>query len=48
MHARAAPDADRTKLKLPETAAREFADAIGKLLAFINRSSERRLQEAVP
>jgi NAD(P)-dependent dehydrogenase (short-subunit alcohol dehydrogenase family) len=47
MHALAVPDADRTELKRPETAAREFADAIGKLLAFMNRASEQIVEEAV-
>jgi NAD(P)-dependent dehydrogenase (short-subunit alcohol dehydrogenase family) len=46
LHAIAVPDADRSQLKRPETAAREFADAIGKLLAFMR--SERTLEEAVP
>ena len=48
MHARAIPDADRSELKRPETAAREFADAIGKLLAFMNRNSEQMVQESAP
>jgi hypothetical protein len=47
MHARAVPDADRTELKRPETAAREFADAVGRLLAFMKRESQPTLQEAV-
>lgn len=47
MHALAVPDADRTELKRPETAAREFADAIGKLLAFMNRASEQIVEEAI-
>jgi NAD(P)-dependent dehydrogenase (short-subunit alcohol dehydrogenase family) len=33
MHALAVPDADRAALKRPETAAREFADAIGVALS---------------
>lgn len=33
MHAAAVPDADRSLLKRPETAAREFADAIGAVLS---------------
>ncbi|MGH9673426.1 MAG: SDR family NAD(P)-dependent oxidoreductase [Bryobacteraceae bacterium] len=45
LHAIAVPDADPSELKRPETAAREFADAIGKLLAFMR--SERTLQEAI-
>ena len=45
MHAIAVPEADSTTLKRPEVAARELADAIGGLLAFMN--SERKLQEAV-
>jgi len=48
MHALAVPDADRTALKPPETAALELADAIGKLLAFMRRGSGRALQEATP
>ena len=47
MHALAVPDADRTQLKRPETAAREFADAVAKLLAFMNRSSETMAPESV-
>jgi NAD(P)-dependent dehydrogenase (short-subunit alcohol dehydrogenase family) len=47
MHALAVPDADRAELKRPETAAREFADAIGKLLAFMNRASEQIVEEAI-
>jgi NAD(P)-dependent dehydrogenase (short-subunit alcohol dehydrogenase family) len=45
MHAAAVPNADRSELKRPEVAARELADAIGKLLSFMN--SERSAQEAV-
>jgi NAD(P)-dependent dehydrogenase (short-subunit alcohol dehydrogenase family) len=45
LHAIAVPDADPAELKRPETAAREFADAIGKLLAFMR--SERTLQKVV-
>lgn len=48
MHALAVPDADRTELKRPETAAREFADAVGKLLASMNRASERTVEETAP
>ena len=47
MHAMAVPDADRTKLKRPETVAREFADAVGGLLAFMKPESQPTLQEAV-
>jgi len=47
MHAMAVPDADRSELKRPETAAREFADAVGRLLAFMKRESQPTLQEAV-
>jgi NAD(P)-dependent dehydrogenase (short-subunit alcohol dehydrogenase family) len=47
MHALAVPDADRTELKRPETAAREFADAVGKLVAFVKRDSQPTLQGAV-
>jgi NAD(P)-dependent dehydrogenase (short-subunit alcohol dehydrogenase family) len=43
LHALAVPDADRSELKRPETAARELADAIGKALAFMN--SERTVQQ---
>jgi NAD(P)-dependent dehydrogenase (short-subunit alcohol dehydrogenase family) len=46
LHAMAVPDADPSTLKRPETAAREFADAIGKLLRFMQ--SERTLEEAIP
>jgi NAD(P)-dependent dehydrogenase (short-subunit alcohol dehydrogenase family) len=46
MHAQAVPDADRTKLRSPQTAAREFMDAIGKLLAFVQRDPARVLEEA--
>jgi NAD(P)-dependent dehydrogenase (short-subunit alcohol dehydrogenase family) len=45
LHAIAVPEADSATLKRPELAARELADAIGNLLAFMN--SERKLQEAV-
>ena len=45
LHAMAVPEADPATLKRPELAARELADAIGNLLAFMN--SERKLQEAV-
>jgi NAD(P)-dependent dehydrogenase (short-subunit alcohol dehydrogenase family) len=45
LHAIAVPDADLSKLKRPEIAAREFADEISKLLAFMR--SERRAHEAV-
>jgi len=48
MHALAVPEVDRTQLKRPETAAREFADAVAKLLAFMNRSSETMAPESVP
>jgi NAD(P)-dependent dehydrogenase (short-subunit alcohol dehydrogenase family) len=44
-HALAVPEADPTTLKRPEVAARELADAIGNLLAFMN--SERNLQGTV-
>jgi NAD(P)-dependent dehydrogenase (short-subunit alcohol dehydrogenase family) len=46
LHAIAVPDADPSTLKRPETTAREFADAIGKLLRFMR--SERTLEEAIP
>jgi NAD(P)-dependent dehydrogenase (short-subunit alcohol dehydrogenase family) len=45
LHAIAAPDANPSELKRPETAARELADAISKLLRFMR--SERTVQEAV-
>lgn len=48
MHALAIPNADRSQLKRPETAALEFADAVGKLLAFMNPLSEPMAQESVP
>ena len=38
LHALAMPDADLSELKRPETAARELADAIGKLLSPMHRS----------
>jgi NAD(P)-dependent dehydrogenase (short-subunit alcohol dehydrogenase family) len=44
LHAIAVPGEDPSQLKRPETAARELADAIGKLLWFMN--SERTMQEA--
>jgi NAD(P)-dependent dehydrogenase (short-subunit alcohol dehydrogenase family) len=44
LHALAAPDADPSQLKRPRVAARELADAIVKLLAFVN--SGRAMQEA--
>ena len=47
MHAMAVPDSDRTELKRPETVAQEFADAVGKLLAFMKRDCQPALQEAV-
>ena len=40
LHAMAAPDADRSELKRPATAAREFADAIGERLCFMKRGNE--------
>ena len=43
LHATAVPDADPSGLKRPETAARELADAIEKLLSFMN--SERIVQQ---
>jgi NAD(P)-dependent dehydrogenase (short-subunit alcohol dehydrogenase family) len=45
LHATAVPDTDPSELKRPETAAREFADAIAKLIAFM--TSERTPQEAI-
>jgi NAD(P)-dependent dehydrogenase (short-subunit alcohol dehydrogenase family) len=42
LHALAVPDDDPSQLKRPETAAREFADAIGNLLEFM--AAERMLQ----
>ena len=47
MHALAVPEVDPTQLKRPETAAREFADAVAKLVAFMNRSSEQMVPESV-
>jgi NAD(P)-dependent dehydrogenase (short-subunit alcohol dehydrogenase family) len=45
LHAVAVPDADPSELKRPETAARELADAIGKLLS--TGDSERRGEDAL-
>ena len=45
LHAIAVPEADRSKLKRPETAAAELVTAIGRLLAFMR--SERIAREAV-
>ena len=45
LHALAVPEAEPATLKHPEVAARELADAIGNLLAFMN--SERKWQETV-
>ena len=47
LHAAAVPDADRTLLKRPETAARELADAIGLELTRRPASSEAGIQGAV-
>ena len=47
MHALAVPDADRNDLKRPETSAREFADAIGKLIAFMNHAGQA-VEETLP
>ena len=44
LHAAAMPDADRSALKQPDTAARELADAIAAALA--ERTAASRLQEA--
>ena len=46
LHAIAVPNSDSSELKRPETAAREFVDTIGSLLASIR--SRRSVQEAVP
>jgi NAD(P)-dependent dehydrogenase (short-subunit alcohol dehydrogenase family) len=43
LHAAAVPDADRSTLKRPETAARELADAIAAALP--RRAAFARLQE---
>jgi NAD(P)-dependent dehydrogenase (short-subunit alcohol dehydrogenase family) len=43
LHAAADPGADPSQLKRPETAARELADVIARLLSFMN--SERTAQE---
>lgn len=44
MHAAAVPDADRSTLKRPETSAREFADAIARVLSLISREPDLVLQ----
>jgi NAD(P)-dependent dehydrogenase (short-subunit alcohol dehydrogenase family) len=45
LHAVAAPDADRSELKRPATAAREFADAIGERFCFMKRETKAILRE---
>jgi NAD(P)-dependent dehydrogenase (short-subunit alcohol dehydrogenase family) len=47
LHEAAVPEADRTLLKRPETAARELADAIGAVLAERAASSEPLVTETV-
>jgi NAD(P)-dependent dehydrogenase (short-subunit alcohol dehydrogenase family) len=47
LHAIAVPDADRSQLKRPETAARELADALGERLALLRDSSERTRKETL-
>jgi len=47
MHTAALPDADRTLLKRPETAARELADAIALELTRRRPSSEAEIQAAL-
>jgi NAD(P)-dependent dehydrogenase (short-subunit alcohol dehydrogenase family) len=46
LHALAAPDADRSQLKRPETAARELADALEERLVLLRESSEPDEREA--
>ncbi len=46
LHAIAVPDADRSQLKRPETAARELADAVGERLVLLRESSERSPRES--
>jgi NAD(P)-dependent dehydrogenase (short-subunit alcohol dehydrogenase family) len=46
LHAIAVPDEDPSRLKRPETAARELADAIEKRLALLRESSQPTLREA--
>jgi NAD(P)-dependent dehydrogenase (short-subunit alcohol dehydrogenase family) len=47
LHAAAVPDADRSVLKRPETAARELADAISALLTRRAQDSEALVRESV-
>jgi hypothetical protein len=44
LHAAAVPDADRSTLKRPEVAAREFADTVA---AVLSRRTEAIVQEAI-
>jgi NAD(P)-dependent dehydrogenase (short-subunit alcohol dehydrogenase family) len=44
MHAAAVPDADRSTLKRPETAARELADEIGRVLSLIAHEPDLLMQ----
>ena len=46
LHALAAPDADRSQLKRPETAGRELADALEERLVLLRESSEPDEREA--
>lgn len=48
LHVLAVPGADPSELKRPETAAREFTDAVTRLLSFMNRDSRRMMQETAP
>ncbi len=47
MHDAAVPGADRTQLKRPETAAQEFADAVGKQISFMKQGRKQMAQEPV-
>jgi NAD(P)-dependent dehydrogenase (short-subunit alcohol dehydrogenase family) len=47
LHAAAVPDADRSALKPPETAARELADSIGAALSRRTPDSEALMKESV-
>jgi len=47
LHALAVPEADRSQLKRPETAARELADAIGRVLSDRRAAADARAQETI-
>jgi hypothetical protein len=47
MHAAAVPDADRSTLKRPETAAAEIADAIADILSKRVETSRLSIKESV-